>query len=445
MRKTTFGHIGTRGFALVALLVAAGCSSSPDIESSSSDLRRRAASANCATLTGTSGSLTDGSGNVWTLVASATDGNVVRENGAAPGYTSQVKQLAYVNGVISQENINDDWWSWTNNAWVATSDPTASCAAPPPSNNSGSGQTASGGTTTSAANPFYGLNGHVQQYVTGSYEAERAVLQDLGVKVYRNDVSDANGATKLAAMANALQGTGITVEAVLLTSFSGTNEQANYNVGFSSGQSIAQKLKGLVTHYECGNELENNLVTSDGNHPADYPSDVWPAIRGVIRGMIDGIKSVDSSAQVAPAAASWLHYGMMEMLWNGTNPDGSGGATPVRWDFTAWHWYSDMQNIENACGGRGCVNVLQKLKDDFGKPIWLTEVGSRPPTAANEAAYVTSVYSQLLRVRGTYGLENASWYNLHDDQSGTFGLIDGNGVHKSAYSVFKNFIAANPL
>ncbi len=138
------------------------------------------------------------------------------------------------------------------------------------------------------------------------------------------------------------------------------------------------------------------------------------------------------------------------MLWNGTNPDGSGGAPQVRWDFTTWHWYSDMGDIENATGGSGTYDVLAHLQSAYGKPIWLTEYGIRPTTLAAEAAYIGSSLPEIVQARVTYDVENVSWYELFDDQAiggdGNYGLIDVDGTTKKpAYGAMKSFIAANPV
>ena len=63
-------------------------------------------------LAGSSGSITDASGNVWTIAA-----GVVDENGQAAGYSENVSELAYVNGTIWQENTSNLWWEWNGSTW----------------------------------------------------------------------------------------------------------------------------------------------------------------------------------------------------------------------------------------------------------------------------------------------------------------------------------------
>jgi hypothetical protein len=73
--------------------------------------------------------LIDSEGDVWTVA-----GGVISLNGVAQTETRKVTLLLYVGGVIYQENINCMWWRWTNNAWVATSQPAAAgiaaCSSP---------------------------------------------------------------------------------------------------------------------------------------------------------------------------------------------------------------------------------------------------------------------------------------------------------------------------
>jgi hypothetical protein len=64
--------------------------------------------------------LVDSAGNLWTV-----DGGVISMNGAPQTITQNVITLLYDNGVIYQENINCNWWSWTGGAWVATTQPAA--------------------------------------------------------------------------------------------------------------------------------------------------------------------------------------------------------------------------------------------------------------------------------------------------------------------------------
>ncbi len=81
-------------------------------------------SANDTVVTGTTAAITDASGNKWTI----TSNGQVAINGTTDTTTSNVTELAYVNGTIWQENASKLWWgetapnaSWSPSAGTATS------------------------------------------------------------------------------------------------------------------------------------------------------------------------------------------------------------------------------------------------------------------------------------------------------------------------------------
>jgi hypothetical protein len=84
-------------------------------------------SSECAVLTGTTGSIVDSAGNVWALVTSTSNGLEIYENGVYSATTMEVTELVYVNHVVSQENVANNWWSWSGTAWTSESDPTTAC------------------------------------------------------------------------------------------------------------------------------------------------------------------------------------------------------------------------------------------------------------------------------------------------------------------------------
>jgi hypothetical protein len=71
------------------------------------------ASANNSTVTTPGPTLCDAAGDVWAITNSGT----ITKNGAPAGYSSNVIELAYVSGVIWQENASKLWWQYTNGGW----------------------------------------------------------------------------------------------------------------------------------------------------------------------------------------------------------------------------------------------------------------------------------------------------------------------------------------
>src|SRR6185369_7727680 len=79
---------------------------------------------------GSTAAITDASGNKWTIV-----NGVVDENGQAAGYSANVTEIAYVSGVVWQENASNQWWGWSNGGWNtgagATTSPLPTTPTPP--------------------------------------------------------------------------------------------------------------------------------------------------------------------------------------------------------------------------------------------------------------------------------------------------------------------------
>lgn len=306
------------------------------------------------------------------------------------------------------------------------------------------------------AKPFYGVNGHNNEggaYDISSPALQLSQLQDLGAKLYRNEVYSQGTATKLAGIAQTMAAGGVTVYPVMLMGIDIFNNETDaYNAGFALGQQTATSHR--YPYYEVTNEMEAEVLVGnvDGIAPQDYDNVKFQKLRGVIRGMIAGIRSVDANGKIILGGGTWLHYGFAQMLAAGTQPDGTTGHPAVDWDITAWHWYSDQNDITNACGGSGCHNVLAALHA-FGKPIWINEFGVRPNFGTDQqiAAYLIGnrMMAQFVALASTYDIESIQDYELYDDPvggEGPYGLLQNDGAtRKPAYNAYKNFVAANPM
>jgi hypothetical protein len=380
-------------------------------------------------------SIVDSAGNTWTLVS-----NRVTKNGTsvATGSAKPLTLILWYGGVVYAQNADGTWYKngspWTS---LGANDPRPK-ADPVPF--------------------FYGMNGHMAYnsgiYKTTTSAAQLALLQDLGAGIYRCDTA---GAGMSQVLADALNGpfrtSGVQILPVLNPISAGwditSTEAAAYTLGYNLGVNCTKPLKGLVKYVECGNECDVALkIGGNGASTADWSPAYWPSFRGVIRGMIDGVKAIDSSIQVGVNVGIPMAYRALQMLWNGISPNGTaagrGGAALVRWDFTTYHWYKSSYNIQRA-GRTASVDVLQILKDSFGKPIWLTEFGwsGSQDTNASAAAYVTSAMTQYKSIKDKYNIQCIMLYAVIDD---SYGLVKTDGVTKSAaYDAYKNFTRANPV
>ncbi|MCG1042714.1 glycoside hydrolase family protein [Mycetohabitans sp. B8] len=301
---------------------------------------------------------------------------------------------------------------------------------------------------------FYGIGGHVGQggvYDKMSDEQQLGHIKELGMTMYGHDVFDYASTQKVFRIAKLAKKQCIGVFAALTADLNSyANEDAAYRDGLKLGAMVATTLKGVVQYYQVGNEYENvSIRRGHGNNPDDYDNASFQKARGSILGMIDGIKSANPSATIMMCPLGWLHFGFLDMLYTGTQPDGSRGHRIPKWDITAWHWYSDMGDITAARG----VNVLRHLHDTYRKPIWITELGVRPGASEQaSAAYLVgpNALGGLVQYAKKYNIQNVTLYELLDDEAyggdGNYGLLADDGVvRKHRYDVIKRFIATHAM
>ncbi|WP_250533973.1 hypothetical protein [Caballeronia sp. AZ10_KS36] len=412
--------------------------------------------------------IVDASGNAWSLSADRR----VMVNGAAAGYSSQVVILLYYNGTIYQSNAAGNWWSWSGSTWVSVS----------------------GDPRTTPLLPFWGINGHdtwsQPAYTSSNWGNNAAAIRDLGTMAYRNGysanydsstgaITSSDGNTTLSFM-NAYPD--ITMVPVLLPRWkvaydnvtTGTETTA-YTMGYNLGVDAATKLGGRVPYFGCGNEFENGYVSNSGNSKTDYDNAAFLRARGSIRGMIAGIKSVNPAYKICAPAISWVHFGFLDMLADGSTPSAPttyDSTKIVTWDITDLHVYTQnstsSDNFE-ALVGQPISNGITRACG-YGKPIVISEYGVNtykqvnsvwtalyPDEASISAALTTQGYllDKWYAIRNSYSqpILSCMLYQLADaasDGSNTnetnFGLLGTDSTTKKGrYTAVKNFIAAHPV
>ncbi len=306
---------------------------------------------------------------------------------------------------------------------------------------------------------FYGVNSHYgfgfDHYGPVAPADLIAQVKSIGMTIIRDNASNSAQLTRFKALAQASVGTGVQVYPVL-SGGTQADEATSYTSSYNNARNVATNLVGLVKYYELGNEWENFTPglfsgTTNGDKPSQYDNATFMRVRGAIRGLYDGVKSVDPNAIMVSPTGGWLHYALLQMLWNGTQPDGTSGHPTVTWDVTAWHWYSNMGNIESA--GSGATNVAQLLKTNFGKPIWLTEFGVLPTygdgTEPTKSAWLVSNsgFGKYVSIASTYNIQSVLNYAIYDDNSDPgFGIYQIDGVtKKQRWTDIHNFILAHPM
>ena len=421
-------------------------------------------------------SISDASGAVWTV----TNGVVYRAAHKA-GFTENVTLLLWYAGKIYRQNSANLWWTWQNNAWVASADPRPAVVTPPatpPATSTtpaSSASTASSTSATAAAStsassttatstaasaiPFFGINEHYNYggiYTSVPLSTQAATLADLGMTGDRQDIHTYDQIDAIASTAMPGLGSKVTVIPMIDAypwddpSLNGgtPTEASAYTYAYSMAAYAATKLKGVPV-VEFGNEydLDDGPIASDGENISDYDNNYFPIWRGALRGDEDGWRSVDTghvTKIIANATSGWLHFGFLDGLMTGTQPDGSTGHPKITPDIIQWHWYSDGGDFENAVGVSGTYNVLARLKASYNLPIMFTEIGVDPDfNSAQAQAYIAKTIPELAAAKDTYNVVGFNWYELYDDPTGTFGLLTNSTAKKSIYTSMKSAIAAS--
>ncbi|MDG0022924.1 hypothetical protein [Trinickia sp. Y13] len=375
----------------------------------------------------------DKQNNQWTL-----SGGYIYKNGVKDPYSYNVSLLLWYGGMIYQKGTGGQFYvkTWMN-TWLPSRDPRVDLAA--------------------TAGSFYGINGHYDYPFTATQVV--SALQALGCTTYRvgcvNKSTQLNPVISLARQFQAANMTLFTLVNYGLRDATGTlyaSESAAYSATYAGAAAVATALAPYgVTMYECGNELTRdpaiilNSATA-GTNKADFNNANWPIMRGAIRGMIAGIKSVQPGAKVgvnfcvADIAAS-------DMLWDGLQPDGTGGHPTVRWDITTWHNYSpygDIFNIGTDGAGPG-FNLPSYCKARYGVPFMITEWNAAPEqNETQRSSYVTKQLGEFYAARKTQGMQSVMYYELTSGDY-TYGIVlDDLTPIQPTYGTFQTFVQNNP-
>ncbi|NML34865.1 hypothetical protein [Paraburkholderia antibiotica] len=381
----------------------------------------------------TSPYIIDKAGAIWTL-----SNGVIYRNGATVGNTYNVSLVLWYGGKIwhcgtgGQFYVNAD----VANQWLPCSDPRIAIAAP--------------------AGMFYGMNGHFDYTYTPQQIV--SILKGMGCTSYRvGCTTDSTQINAVIGLAQSFQSAGMTLVVLInqgVYDASGNllnGESAAYSQGYSVAQTIANALKPYgVTIYECGNELTRqnatvNNFTYAGTKASDFNNSNWPVMRGVMRGMIDGVKSVQSNAKcginfcVADVGAS-------DALWDGMQPDGSGGYPTVRWDITTWHnyeVYGDAFDIGTDGAGPG-FDLPTYCKARYGVPFIVSEWNTGPEqTETYRGNYITTKLGEFYQNRKTHNIQSVMYYVL-DSGNDTYGIMLNGTALNPSYNAFTSFTSGNP-
>ncbi|MBP0594413.1 hypothetical protein J8I87_33065 [Paraburkholderia sp. LEh10] len=375
-------------------------------------------------------------GAVWTLV-----NGVIYRNGSTVGNTYNVSLLLWYGGKIwhcgtgGQFYVNVDVRNVASQ-WLPCNDPRIAIAP--------------------AAGTFYGMNGHYDYTYTPAQLV--SILKAMGCTTYRvgcsSDPRQINAVVKIA---QAFQSAGLSLFVLIqqgVYDASGNvyaGESPAYSAGYAAAKAVATALKPYgVTMYECGNELTRQNATVmnfsyAGSLVMDFNNTNWPAMRGAMRGMIDGVKSVQPSAKCGINFCV-ADIGAADALWEGMQPDGSGGHPKVRWDITTWHNYDAYGDIFNigSDGNGPTFDLPTYCKARYGVPFIISEWNTGPDQSETfRANYITTQLGEFYQARKTHNIQSVMYYVL-DSGNNTYGIMINNTPISAPYSAFQNFTASHP-
>lgn len=378
-------------------------------------------------------SIIDWSGATWTVKS-----GVIYKNGVVVGVNYNVSLVLWYGGKIYCQNTSGQWYVNVSTAvqWLACSDPRTAVAA--------------------TAGSFYGVNGHYDYTYTPAQIV--AALKGLGCTSYRvGCTADTTSLNAVIALAKAFQSAGMTLLVLINQGLrDGSNilfasESAAYSAAYSTASTVASALKSYgVALYECGNELTRDPAiiinsTYAGTQASDFNNTNWAVMRGAMRGMIDGVKSVQSTAKCGVNFCV-ADIGASDALWEGMQPDGSSGYSKVRWDITTWHnyeVYGDLFDIGTDGAGPG-FNLPAYCKARYGVPFIVTEWNTGPEqTQAYRSTYISAQLSGFYQARKTQNIQSVMYYVL-DSGDNTYGIMLNGAQLNPPYSAFASFTASNP-
>jgi hypothetical protein len=370
--------------------------------------------------------------NVWTL-----SNGFIYKNGVKDKDSYNVSLLLWYGGMIYQCGTGGQFYvmTWANR-WLPCNDPRIALTAP--------------------AGMFYGINGHYDYPYTPQQIV--ATLQALGCTSYRVGCdASSKQLNAMIGLADAFRAVNFTLLPLLNFGLRDGNgnlypsESAAYFATRAGAAAVAQALAPHgVTMYECGNELTRDSAiivnsTFAGTGPHDFNNANWPILRGAIQGMIDGVKSVQPNAKCA-VNFTVADIGASDMLWNGEQPDGSGGYRPMRWDITTWHNYQpygDILNIGIDGAGPG-FNLPAYCKARYGVPFMITEWNAAPEQNEQfRASYVQQNLQRFYAARKTEGIQAVMYYDLISGDQ-TYGIVMNDlAPIEPTHTAFSAFSAQN--
>ncbi|MGF6607097.1 hypothetical protein OKW45_001997 [Paraburkholderia sp. WSM4175] len=276
---------------------------------------------------------------------------------------------------------------------------------------------------------FYGANGHWDYNHTIDQQIEALRMMGMEPGYYRVAWEGPHTMDYLVNLATALRETGI--DMICCINLSMVNERGElyasegeaYHAGWMAGAKVAAALAPLgVTIFQTGNELDaKEGIRVDqrmqGGVPEDFRNSHFPSLRGVINGCAQAVRTVGGPhVQIASNCFTACSIACSDMLWDGMQPDGSGGHPKLRWDITTWNNYQCYGSMLDMSLDymKPRVNLLDHCKSKYGVPIIVTEWnGNEGDTDDQRTEWAKQFMDEIYwSGRELYGVEALVVYQL---------------------------------
>lgn len=273
-------------------------------------------------------------------------------------------------------------------------------------------------TAASAADILWGVNGHpITAYPGIGIERQLDFVEDLGMKSYRVNISDAGRASDLALLVREGKARGIDILPVITPGNVDLDKESVdelYAKARELAVTLGSRLKDDVPVWELGNEMENYAIIKacekrdDGSQypcewgpaggvgPLDYYGPRWVKVSAVLKGLSDGMTEAAPLIRKAIGTAGWGHIGAFERM----QQDG------IKWDISVWHMYGEDPEW-----------AFKELAR-YGRPIWVTEFNNSLGSQRSEEQQADGLKWAMVRLRelqGKYKVEAAHIYELLDE------------------------------
>lgn len=410
---------------------------------------------NTVVLAGSSAAIIDGFGNAWTITA----GGQIAKNSLVDATTKNVTQLAYVNGVIEQENTAGNWYSWTGGGWSPPSITSPLPPGPTPAPTPGPTSPPTG-TNPTPAGFFKVSNGKIIRpdgsvFIGGGFNFNQP---DQFGAVMANGLIWFPG-TRIVRMANRTYADPSTYAAL----FAWVQQNQILLIAEDHTGISAQPYTGAALAAETGwygkmaAYYKNNPWIAFGTFNEPGQGTNLPAIATQERAIYDAIRATGSHALVFFEPPSGGIPGMVGS--NGKGYDGSGPMTLSLyadvyngcWDLHFYNWvtkYStDVATIVAALQGSvtsasGVAGAQSITSADGIMPVVIGEFGNSTTGGA-----VDPGGAQLVNIVGTSGLSFCAWA-WDPDEQGDQMVTDSGSITPYGSQVaelIKNIAAANPI